>query len=92
MTLFDLFDFFSSSILLPVGGVFFSIFVGWFVDKSFLHDQLTSGGLGKMHDWVKKPMMICIRYISPAAILLIFIYGLPVFNRLVKQLIALITG
>ena len=44
MTLFELFDFFSSNILLPVGGVFFSIFVGWFVDKRFLHDQLTSNG------------------------------------------------
>ena len=92
MTLFDLFDFFSSNILLPVGGVFFSIFVGWFVDKRFLHDQLTSNGYGKMHSWVKKPMMICIRYISPAAILLIFLYGLPVFNSLVTKLISLITG
>ena len=41
---------------------------------------------------MKKPMMICIRYISPAAILLIFLYGLPVFNSLVTKLISLITG
>ena len=29
MTLFDLFDYTSSNILLPVGGMIISVFVGW---------------------------------------------------------------
>ncbi len=82
MTLFDLFDFVSSNILLPVGGVFFSLFVGWRVDKKFLRDQLTCGGEGKISKWVLVPMMFCIRFVAPAAIVLIFLYGLGVFNFL----------
>lgn len=77
-TLFELFDFASSNILLPVGGIFFSLFVGWVVDKKFLQKQLTSGGRGKMYGWVQMPMMICIRFVAPIAIVLIFLYGLHV--------------
>jgi len=75
-TIFDLFDYVSSNILLPVGGIFFSLFVGWFVDKNFIERELTSSGMGKMNLWVKTPMMICIKFISPVSIMLIFLYGL----------------
>lgn len=79
-TLFDLFDFVSSSILLPVGGIFFSLFVGWVVDKKFLDDQLTSNGEGKMSNWVKLPMMFCIRFVAPISIVLIFLVGLGILS------------
>ena len=79
-TLFDLFDFVSSSILLPVGGIFFSLFVGWVVDKKFLDNQLTSNGEGKMSNWVKLPMMFCIRFVAPISIVLIFLVGLGILS------------
>ena len=33
MTVFELFDYVSSNIMLPIGGVMLSVFVGWIVDK-----------------------------------------------------------
>lgn len=79
-TLFDLFDFVSSNILLPVGGIFFSVFVGWVVDKRFMNSQLTNNGEGKMKGWVRVPIMFCIRIVSPLSIMLIFLYGLGVIH------------
>ena len=40
LTVFDLFDYVSSNILLPLGGMMISIFVGWFVDRGILRTQL----------------------------------------------------
>ena len=77
-TLFDLFDFVSSNILLPVGGIFFSLFVGWVIDKRFVDAQLT--GNGEMKKWVRVPIMFCIRILAPLSIMLIFLYGLNVIK------------
>ena len=44
MTLFELFDYVSSNIMLPIGGVMLSVFVGWIVDKKVVKEQLTDFG------------------------------------------------
>lgn len=80
-TLFDLFDYVSSNILLPVGGVFFAWFVGWHIDKKFVDNQLTNYGTLKVSVW-RNPLMFCIRYLSPIAIIVIFLYGLGLFDTL----------
>ena len=74
MTVFSLFDFVSSNILLPVGGVMFSIFVGWFLDRTFLRNQLTNNGSVKVYTF--KIIVFLMRFIAPTAIITIFIYGL----------------
>lgn len=80
-TVFDLFDYVSSNIMLPLGGVFFAWFVGWYVDKKFVDRQLTNGGTLPVSVW-RRPLMFCIRYFAPAAIILIFLYGLGLFDAL----------
>jgi NSS family neurotransmitter:Na+ symporter len=77
-TLFDLFDYVSSNILLPVGGVFFSLFVGWYIDRRIVNDQLTNKGT--VNVVTARPLLVCIRFIAPAAIVLVFLYGLGLFN------------
>lgn len=71
MTFFDLFDYCSSNILLPVGGMIVSIFAGWKVKKIFLKRQLTNEGNNKF------PMLgiliFFLRWICPSAIFLIFL-------------------
>ena len=78
-TLFDLFDFVSSNILLPLGGVFFAWFVGWYVDKKFVDNELTNHGATKVSIW-RRPLFFCIRYFAPIAIIIIFLYGLGLFD------------
>lgn len=74
MTIFNLFDYVSSNILLPVGGLFISLFVGWTLDKKFLDRQLATGD-GRPSRYL--PLLrLCIRYVAPVSIVIIFIYGL----------------
>ena len=74
MTLFELFDFVSSNVLLPIGGVMLSVFVGWIVDKKVLEEQLTDYGARKIT--LIRPIRFCIRYVAPLCISMIFLYGL----------------
>ena len=74
MTLFELFDYVSSNVLLPVGGIFFSLLVGWVLDRGLVRDQLTNHGTRTVR--VMRPLVFCLRYVAPAAIVVIFLYGL----------------
>ena len=76
MTLFELFDYVSSNIMLPIGGVMLSVFVGWIVDKKVVKEQLTDFGARKIK--LMRPIRFCIRYVAPLCISLIFLYGLGV--------------
>ena len=74
MTLFELFDYVSSNVLLPVGGIFFSLLVGWVLDRGLVRDQLTNHGTRTVR--VMRPLVFCLRYVAPAAIVVVFLYGL----------------
>ena len=52
----------------------FSIFVGWFLDRTFLRNQLTNNGSVKVYTF--KIIVFLMRFIAPTAIITIFIYGL----------------
>lgn len=76
LTLFELFDFVSSNILLPAGGIFFAWFVGWYIDRRVISRQL---GYAKKRKTSHKIVLFCARYIAPVAIIIIFLYGLKLF-------------
>ncbi len=76
-TLFDIFDFISSNILLPLGGLLLSVFVGWRLDKAITHRQLSNNGTLSL--WYAKPFIILLKYVAPIAISLIFLSGLGLF-------------
>lgn len=73
---FDLFDYASSNILLPVGGLLVVLFVGWRISKEDLHDELTSGATVKLSDWLFKAILFIIKYVAPVAILIVLINSL----------------
>ncbi|MDE6262268.1 MAG: sodium-dependent transporter [Muribaculaceae bacterium] len=74
MTAFDLFDYAASNILLPVGGFICAIFVGWKLDRKFLAGQMTNHGHHRFP--LLGILRFCLRYVAPAAILLIFLNSL----------------
>jgi NSS family neurotransmitter:Na+ symporter len=74
LNIFSVFDYLSSNILLPLGGMLISLFVGWIVDRKFLHDQLA--GSGRIPTALLHSIIFCLRYIAPMAILLVFLSGL----------------
>lgn len=74
LNIFELFDYASSNIFLPIGGIMLSLFAGWVLDKKILREQLTNGGKANAR-WVK-PARICMRWIAPAAISVVFLFGI----------------
>lgn len=68
MTVFNLFDYVAGNIIMPVGGMLISIFVGWFMHRSVIRREMspTSRRLVAV-------LVFCLRFIAPGAIALIFI-------------------
>lgn len=74
---FSFFDFTSSNILLPLGGMLISIFAGWILERSRLKDTLTNNGRIGVRSF---PLLVlCLKYVVPLGIFLIFLFGLGIF-------------
>lgn len=77
-TMFDLFDFATSNILLPVGGFFIAIFVGWVWGRKPLAETLSNAG-GLQNQRLISVYFFIIRFVTPVLVLLILLNGLGVF-------------
>ncbi len=72
--LFDLLDFTSSNLLLPLGGLCIVMFVGWYLSKNDMKEELSNSSSLKA---LYFPVYIFIvKFIAPIAIAIVFIYGL----------------
>lgn len=69
--IFSIFDYTSSNILLPLGGMLISVFAGWMLDRSILHKELTTPHT--RFSSLAPIIIFLLRYISPVMILVIFI-------------------
>ena len=78
MTMFDLFDFVSSNIILPAGGIFIALFVGWVWGVDKFSRSLTNQG--QLHNQkLAQAVFFLLRYVSPALILVVMLKGLKFF-------------
>ncbi len=71
MNLFDLFDFVTAKVMLPVGGFLTALYAGWFCDNKMLRDEITNGGTTAVKFY--KVYLLLVRYVAPIAILFIFL-------------------
>ena len=76
--LFDLFDYISGTILLPVGGVLISIFVGWSMDRTIIRNQLTN--YGSITSKTGGAILFLLKYFIPTVITLIFLSGIGIIK------------
>jgi NSS family neurotransmitter:Na+ symporter len=72
--IFDLLDFTASSVLLPVGGLFIVIFVGWYLGREKIRQELSSGGLFKVR--LLNVFVFIVKFLAPLAIALVFLNGI----------------
>ena len=79
LNFFDLFDFGSSNILLPLGGLFLAIFTGWFLGKQKFFANLTNNGSLKNQKFVGLIFNI-LRFITPPLVLIILLSGLKIIK------------
>lgn len=73
---FELFDFASANLLLPLGGFFTCILVGWILKPDFLKGELTN--YGTLPSTLVPTIRLLIKYVSPLIILYIFLKGLAI--------------
>lgn len=78
MNIFDLFDYVSSNIFLPVGGMFISIFTGWYLDKKLLREEITN--YGSLRVPYLRFVIFILRYFAPVAIAIILLNQLGLFR------------
>jgi NSS family neurotransmitter:Na+ symporter len=78
LTPFDLFDFVSSNIILPVGGIFIALFVGWVWGLDKFSGSLSNHGQ-LQNQKLTQVVFLLLRYVSPALILIVMLKGLKVF-------------
>ncbi len=77
LNLFDALDYLTANIMLPVGGMFTCIFVGWKLDQQVLKAQITNDGTVKFR--IYKLFRVLLRYFCPAVLLLVFLDNLGLF-------------
>lgn len=73
-TIFGLMNFTSANILLPLGGFFIVIFVGWRMGRKKVYQELTNRG--KLKAGYLSIFMFIIKFVAPLAITFIFLQGI----------------
>tara|TARA_R110001583_G_scaffold712_3_gene6570 strand:- start:812 stop:2179 length:1368 start_codon:yes stop_codon:yes gene_type:complete len=71
MNFFDLLDFLTANVLLPLGGLLVCIFAGWWVGRRITREELSMRS-----EWVFTAWFFVIRYVAPAAVAVVFIANL----------------
>ncbi len=79
LTFFDLFDYTSSNITLPLGGALICIFAGWVWGKEKFVAALTNNGTLNNERWVNI-LFFLVRYISPVLVVIVMLNGFHVFD------------
>ena len=70
-TMFDLLDYLTANIMLPLGGLLAALFVGWALSSKSVREAL------EMEDNMQfKVWYTLVRYVTPVAVLIVFIYNL----------------
>lgn len=74
--IFDLFDYASNNIMLPLGGLLVVLFVGWKLKRKDVLDEMTSGGTIPMNRAIFGSVMIILKFIAPLAISIVMLNGI----------------
>lgn len=75
-TLFDLLDFLTSNVMLPLGGLFIAIFVAWLMNNSKVAEELDA----TPQDQSYRLWRFLLRYVTPVGIGLVFLNAIGVIS------------
>jgi len=71
LCLFDLFDYVSAKIILPLGGIIICLFVGWRLDRQLVYNEVTNSGRLRIRFF--RLYIFLVRWVAPLAIAFIFL-------------------
>ena len=81
---FDLLDKFSANILLPIGGMFIALFIGWFLGKFKVFKEVAHGG--SLKGWFLSTYMFLVKFIAPLAIFVVFLKGTKILDFVINTI------
>lgn len=78
LNMFDLFDALSSKVLMPLGGILLSLFVGWVWGRQHLSQAVSNQGLLDNAS-LTRILLLLLRFVSPLLVLIVMLKGLNLF-------------
>ena len=75
---FDLFDYISSNIVMPIGGLLVALFVGYVVNKEEVRQELTNHGT--LPSAMFTVFFFLVRYVTPVLLILIFLNSIGIIT------------
>jgi NSS family neurotransmitter:Na+ symporter len=78
VSLFSALEYTSANLLLPIGSFFIVIFIGWFMGRKNVKDELSNGGIFKVR--LFSLFLVIVRFLAPIAIASIFLNQLGILK------------
>lgn len=78
---FNLYDFISSNLFMPIGGLLIAIFIGYFMKKNDLIDELSNHGALKNERYINIFRFI-VKFVTPILLLIIFLNSIGIKHLL----------
>lgn len=74
LNFFDFLDYITAKLMMPIGGIFISIFAGWYLDKKILAAELSNAGTIPLRFF--KTYRFILRFVAPVGIAVVLVCGL----------------
>ena len=74
LTIFDFCDKLTATYMMPIGALLFTLFIGWYLPKTEVYDELSNSGQLKARYF--KIFYFIIKYIAPLALIIILLAGI----------------
>lgn len=71
--IFEFLDYITANIMLPLGGLLISVFVGWVMNQKSVKEELN------LAEWQFKTVIVLLRFVAPFAILMVFTHSIGLF-------------
>lgn len=78
LNIFDLMDWISANLLLPVGGLFIALFIGWFFGRKKVEAEVANGG--KLSGIFLSIFMFLVKFVAPIAIAVVLLNKVGLLN------------
>jgi Na+-dependent transporters of the SNF family len=72
-TFFDVLDYLTANIMLPLGGLCIAIFAGWVMNKETARQELSLKHAALFNTW-----LFLVKFVSPLAVLVVFLKAIEV--------------
>ncbi len=84
---FDTFDYLASNWMLPLGGLFISIYAGWVMDPRLRQTEFESGSIW-ISSWWYKVWLLFLKFVAPIAVFLVILQrvGLIDIDRIYEMI------